>query len=277
MSEKSKPDQSTDAGLPSSWEGMLEEASATSKVPVETRAQVAGAIAVRGAERQESRDELIERLRIEPKYGECLDTLRHYGFLTEESINLPSLEMVLSAFTQEKLEIAGSFRKPTLLIIPNNSFTAKVKAMNAHKYGRHIDDIWVDSAYGKSDLSDKITGWRVAMVEGKHEADSYEGDRMDLTLKTRIKNRKYSRRPGENGMDRNTYISLMMDAVRKGTPVDQAQFTILDDDSILSESEMPFAGFDQFHRRPDFLKCATNACDDFTIFRSSVEADLMAA
>lgn len=229
--------------------------------------------------------ELIRQLNLEAQFGERFNTLKHYGFLTENGeakegdIQSPSFEKAMSAFKPEELEIASNFQKPTLLLIPETSFEAKVKAMDTHKQGMQENDTYVNEIYTDSDSdsgSDKITGWRAVIVDGAQEMEAYEGDKLDLRFDKRIEARKASRKSGEKGMDRHRYALLMMEAIRNGNPVDKGLYTLLDDDPALSDSSyVPFADFIPDSRRVGFGAFLPDCVSVNARLRSSVGGDVL--
>ena len=229
--------------------------------------------------------ELIKKLELEAQYGERLNTLKHYGFLSEKGevkegeVKAPTYEEAMATFKPEELEIASRFQKPTLLLIPETSFAAKVKAINAHKQGMQKNDTYVNEIYSKTDSgSDKITGWRAVIVDGAQEMESYEGDKLDLRFDKRIQARKAARKEGEKGMDRHRYALLMMEAIRNGNPVDKELYTLLDDDpalSDLSDSDVPSAYFGPSDRRVSFYWNRPVNVGGCARFRSSVGGDVL--
>ncbi|HEC20937.1 MAG TPA: hypothetical protein ENI70_00280, partial [Candidatus Peregrinibacteria bacterium] len=153
--------------------------------------------------------ELAEQL--EQQYKSRLETLKHFGFLDEKSeakegdIPPPSFEKAMSTLMLEELEVASCFQELIFLLIPETSFAAKVKAIDSHKMdGQHdtfVSDIFTETDSG----SEKITGWRVVIVDGAQEMKFYRGDDAERTLEERIKKRKAYRKPSEKGMDRHKY------------------------------------------------------------------------
>ncbi len=264
------------------------ESRLTKLVGAETRPKLEKTLEAEGdkpvadAEQTESADvaELVKKLNLETQYGKRLDTLKHYGFLNESGkvkegdIAQPSFEKAMGTFKPEELEIASNFQKPTLLLIPETSFKAKVKAMDSHKQGMQENDTYVHHIYGETDSgSDKITGWRAVIVDGAQEMESYEGDKLDLRFDKRIEQRKAARKEGEKGMDRHRYALLMMEAIRNGNPIDKELYTLLDDDSALSDSRVPFARFSPRSRRVVFDWSKPDDVYDLARFRSSVVGD----
>jgi len=227
--------------------------------------------------------ELIKGLNLEAQYGECLSTLKHYGFLAENGevkegdVQPPTLEKTISIFKPEELEIASHFQKPVLLLIPETSFTAKVRAMNSHKQKVQKNDAFVDCAYAQTDSSvDKIIGWRVIIADGAQEMRAHKDTRPDLHFGARIMIRKGVRKiPYEKGMDRHKYILLMMDAIRSGKPIDKKSRTILDDDPVLCDSQVPNAGFDPEDRNVHFGWSIPISTSKTYCFRSSVGGDVL--
>lgn len=227
--------------------------------------------------------ELVKKLDLEAQYGKKFDTLKHYGFLTESGetkegdVQLPTFEKAMSTFKPEEMEIASYYQKPTLLLIPETSFAAKVKALNANKDAiKKISAYVFAKIYSETDSgSEKITGWRAVIVDGAQEMEAYDGDNVDLSFGERVKNRKEARRSGEKGMDRHRYILLMMEAIRNGDPVDKDSFTLLDDDPAFSHFIVPRASFSPSGQLALFdwqepYHVASNAR-----FRSSVGGDVI--
>ncbi|MBU1092749.1 hypothetical protein KJ836_03740 [Patescibacteria group bacterium] len=226
--------------------------------------------------------ELVNKLELEAQYSERLNTLKHYGFLDESgeakegNVKVPTYEEAMATFKPEELEIASNFQKPTLLLIPETSFEAKVKAMDAHKQGMQENNTYVNEIYSETDSgSDKITGWRAAIVDGAQEMKAYEGDKLDLRFDKRIEARKATRKEGEKGMDRHRYALLMMEAIKNGNPVDKELYTLLDDDSALSDSNVPGANFYPAVRRVRFYWYDPDGVSGDARFRSSVGGDVL--
>jgi len=220
--------------------------------------------------------------KLELQYDERLETLKHYGFLSESGeakegdIPPPSIEKAMSTFKLEELEIASHFQKPMLLLIPETSFAAKIKALDAHKQGMQGNDTYVNIIYTDSDSgSAKITGWRVVIADGAQEMKTYEGDDLGARGGRRIENRKKARKPGEKGMDRHKYALLMMEAIRNGDPIDKEKYTLLDDDPALRDSRVPLANFHPDYREVNFNASNPGVVDDLARFRSSVGGDVL--
>jgi len=223
----------------------------------------------------------VKKLKLKSQYSERLITLQHYGFLAEAGkskegdVTVPSYEKAMSTFKPEELEIASRFQKPVLLLVPETSFAAKVKALDAHKQGIQEGDTYVNDIYTDSDSgSEKITGWRVFIVDGAQEMETYEGDNLDLRFDKRIKNRKTARKPDEKGMDRHRYALLMMEAIKNGDPVDKRLYILLDDDPALSASYVPRALFGLGVRGVSFGCNNPDLITDNARFRSSVGGDV---
>ena len=221
--------------------------------------------------------ELDRQLNLEAQYFERLDTLKHYGFLTENGetregdVPVPSYEKALSTFKPEELEIANHFQKPMLLLVPETSFAAKIQALDAHRQRMQQNYTYVDEIFSRTDVSSgKIVGWRAVIVDSAKEMESYEGDILYLEFNKRIENRKAARRPGEKGMDRHRYALLMMEAIRNGDPVDQELCTLLDDDPALSDYGVPVARFSRSCLAVDFDWASPRPLGGNARFRSSV-------
>ena len=184
----------------------------------------------------------------------------------------------MSTFKLKELKIASHFQKPTLLLIPETSFDAKIKALDAHKQGIQENETHINEVYSESDSgSDKITGWRAVIVDGAEEMEAYKGDNPDLRFDERIKNRKAARKSGEKGMDRHRYVLLMMEAIKNGDPVDKKCHTLLDDDLTLFDSDsdfgVPNASFNLRNHNVRFYLYGSSDVYRGARFRSSVGGD----
>ena len=226
--------------------------------------------------------ELIKKLDLEVQYVKRLETLRHYGFLSENGetkecdVSPPSFEKTMSMFKPEELDIARHFQKPVFLLIPETSFSAKVQALNAYKQGIQKKDTYVHDNYIRTDSgSHKIIGWRAVIVDGAQEIEPYEGDLLHLRDSERIKNRQNVRKPNEKGMDRHKYILLMMEAISNGDPIDKKVITLLDDDPAFTASYLPKAKFYLAFNQVCFTWCDPPYFYDYGRFRSSVGGDIL--
>ena len=219
---------------------------------------------------------LAKKLNLDEQYSERLTTLKEFGFLKEDKVKTPSFEEAMSTFKPEELEIASHFQKPTLLLVPENSFETKVKSLNGYNDGMMLDETYIDRNYFYSDSgSDQIVGWRVVIVDGANEMEAYEGDDLKAKLGERVESKKNSRKSGEKGMDRHRYVMLMMEAIRNNNPVDQKSHTILDDDPALTHCFVPFSGFDTGYHEVSFYQSHPNLVDSNMFLRSSVGGDVL--
>jgi len=219
----------------------------------EQHARFAELAKVIGDLRKNATDRIVrpkKKLKLETQYYGCLETLEYYGFLNgsgevgEDDIPPPSYEEAKTTFKPNELAIARGFQKPILLLIPEISLEALVKATDAHKQIEQGSDTVITYSTYTDSRSDKITGWRAVIVDGAHEMEAYDGNQPDLKSDERIEVRKAARKKGEKGMDRYKYALLMMDAVRNGKPIDGNLYTVLDDDPVILDLwRVPIAGF----------------------------------
>ena len=225
-------------------------------------------------------DRLAKELNLKAQYVRRLNILRHYDLIgegaefNEDNIAPPSYEAVVAGFKPEELEIATRFIQPMLLIIPETSLAFKVKVLSACKEKVLKHETYINEDYRVTDTGPgKITGWRAVIVESAPEIQPYEGDNVNATFDERIKQRKATRQTYEKGMDRHRYCLLMMEAVRDGHPVDKKLFTLLDDDTALSETKVPAADFDPNN---EWIRFNWRYPDDVNVcarFRPSVGGD----
>ena len=85
-----------------------------------------------GSERE--KEKLAESLNFHKQYLDRLDTLAAFGFTgfngapKEGDAPVPEIQETFDSFTPEQLKLASTFQEPTLLLVPENSFGAKVAA-----------------------------------------------------------------------------------------------------------------------------------------------------
>lgn len=225
--------------------------------------------------------ELIKLLNLETQYVERLDTLWRFGFLAESGdtkkgdIAPPDFEKVLAGFKPEELEIAKNYQKPVLLLVPENSFSAKVAAIDSHRV-HNQSATYLDPVYGNTDSgSEKITGYRAWVVDGAQEMGLYKGDDVGLELADRIRNRKSARKPYEKGIDRHIFIMLMMESIKNGEPIDQESYTLLDDDFALSADCIPAGVWERNGHAVSFGWVSHDGISPDVRLRSSVGGDVL--
>lgn len=138
-------------------------------------------------------------------------------------------------------------------------------------------DCYAEIIY-KDSGSDEITGWKAMIVDGAIDMSVKDGDDLRLTLEDRIQTRKVAQKPGERGMDRHPYAMLMLEALRKGEPIDNFdngyRCTLLDCDPANSETRAPYAFWDPGFRRVHFDWHRPGSPEVHTRFRSVVGGDV---
>ncbi len=234
------------------------------------------------------RTELVRKIGLREQYSERLKVLKHFHFLTKKlgtrtgDAPTPSFYEVAKTFSLEMLELADTFQEPTLLLVPETYFYAKTRAVDVYTTIKNQGRISVDEIYNEAKLfseSDpdfrKTAGWRACLVEGAHDMKVKEDDNANLSLGERLENRKASLRPNEKGMDRNTYIMLMMGAMKKGEPLDQDTHTLLEDDPARSVDKIPEVYWDYDYNFVNFGWDDPSEVREKARFRSSVGGDVL--
>lgn len=182
---------------------------------------------------------IIDRLRLVDQYGNYLDTLDRSGFLRDVSGSVevcnepPSFDAVIKSLMTRELKISTEFQQPKLIIRPEINMRAKIQAIDANlpDNGRTMPGseavTQVNESFSDIDAgSQMVTGWRSFIVDGAREMEPYEGDPINRTLKDRIGWGKAGLRLGENFIDPDTYLMLVMEAIKNGEPIDQSTYTI---------------------------------------------------
>lgn len=204
------------------------------------------------------------------QYKKRIETLNFFGL---NDIRFPYYETVIKSFTKEELELAKTFQEPTLLLIPECSFQRKIEAINNHKTMPNQKDCYVDEIYNPPKENNAISCYRAMIAEGAKEMNMKEGDNLNFILLDRIQDRKANRKTYEKGMDRNSYAILMMEALKKGDPIDVNGWTLLDNDEANSMACVPFALWGYGNDRVRFSADDSFEQFDGALFRSSVGGD----
>jgi hypothetical protein len=204
--------------------------------------------------------DIIKR-RLATQYTRCLEDLQTKGRFLDETgksrdgdAKLPSLDETIDSFTPEDLAVAGDYKDPVLLLIPENSFVAKVKALNgmnvltgtepiyartdSHSVSAWDDAVIVDDSAAKGASSpelDKITGWRAVIIKNTPEEED-EGTRTNLALGKRAEKLKDARKPGEKGMNRHIVAILAIRNNNMSANNSSGSNVLLDGERIKSES-----------------------------------------
>lgn len=235
--------------------------------------------------KEEPLPEYLNESDFRQQYDSRIKELIYFGLLNKDGLTKddnvapPELEKVVESFSPAEIEIAKTYQLPVLLLIPETSFSALINAIYTHPLKKKIETKIDRLFYYHDKESDKITGWRVAIVEGTRILSGYEGDLQYsenfALVKNRIVKRKKDRLPGERGMNRQKYALLAMESLLTGKPIDNIGATILDDDPLLSNSFIPYAKLE--NSDPDairlYLSRETCDCDDGALFRSTVGGD----
>lgn len=236
---------------------------------------------VKAALSPDAPQKLIESM--EQGYKEFVITLKQFGFLTESGDNiegnapLPNCEQIVKAFTPEKIKTAIHFDEPTLILIPETSFAAKIEAFKAHKPEK-VNNIVVNPYYLQNDAgSGKITGWRASIMDGcRDKLSTDDGDDRYRRLSGRMDIRKKSIRPksSKKGMDKDKWLMLMMaKLIQSGCPIDRHSATILDNDTGTKEGLVMIGFFDGDRGSANLICQADTQMNLDGRFRSSVDGD----
>lgn len=207
------------------------------------------------------------------QYAEAVTTLRRFGFAGDV---VPAFEAIQGAFNAEKREAISGFREPALILVPNVSFEAKVRAIGAS--GIASRTCVNESVFGsvcKDEGQEQTTFWQPVVIESEQEMDTASFDDPSLTLRDRIDAVRGNCSAHVSGIDRDRYAILMMHALRKGKPIDCRTWTILDRDSALDGSTVPHGGWDVHRVR--FDRCCVDDVSEGARFRFSVVGDVLGA
>jgi hypothetical protein len=120
-------------------------------------------------------------------YAESCETAREI----DPSVNLRSIKDLYRVFIDldpEKVKEILKMQKPTLLVVPKNSFKTKINSINAHKKFPHQEDSYVnpypDSPYRTVFSPDKIV---ISVVDGEPHMPHIQGIASDSAWPDRKK------------------------------------------------------------------------------------------
>jgi len=215
-----------------------------------------------------------EYLRLEEGYAEALETQKLYQLLKTRE-KAPDFGQVLKTFTPEMLAAAQNFQHPWLILITKGrSFNDLIAATNDHKTMPDQNDVHVDEMY-KKHASKKPEQWGAHIIEAPTNVDVQDFDDVILTLGERLKRfTQYKKSAKVGGMDRFKCAHLMMQALKEGRPIDDKSWTMLDEDSTLSESRVPGADWSPYARRVRFGWSHPGDRNGRDKFRRSVGGDV---
>ncbi len=229
---------------------------------------------------------LIEKLKLRKQYAENLLILEDFGYpfdpeeKNEDEAPVPSYGQVIGSFTPEQLELASTFLKPTLLLVPENSFQSKIDALDVNLMEGQIETQASADFFKTDSSSSRIVGWRATIVNGEPDWEYNWGYEADQHFGTEVELWKKNREPGIKSIDRNAYAMLMMKGLQNGQPIDQYGCTLLADDPVLSKSHVPTAqwlpiggGFPG--SRVSFFKKSAHDFDPSAHIRFSVGGDVV--
>jgi hypothetical protein len=232
---------------------------------------------------------LINRLGLVDQYKDRLDTLDSFAFLRDTSrpmevdIQPPSYEAIIKSLRARELKISTGFQKPTLIIRPEISMRTKIRAIDANlpDNGRFMSGseaiTQVNESFSDIDAGpETVAGWRSFIVDGAREMEPYIGDSTDKTFKDRISWRQAGFGLGENDIDPDTYLMLVMEAIKNGHPIDQDTYTLFSRYNPDNSVPRIFLGkWSKYYKRPILSWDAPLHNDPRARFRSSVGGRLI--
>lgn len=188
----------------------------------------------------------------------------------------PTLEAVEKVFTPEQKEAIALLRNPKLLFVPHVSFAAKIRAINERGFApcNTYVNKRVFGSVSEEGKKEQASSVRPVIVETQHEMDLAAYDDTRVILKDRIATYKRNKSSKVCGIDRDTYALLQLHALRRGNPIDQETWTILDTDEVSEENTViPVGNWNDvqgtFGRYPAGLRCVSAR------FRSLVKGDVL--
>lgn len=190
--------------------------------------------------------ECAKSLRLEEGYAEIVATQKFFELISAGE-EVPDFGKVLRTFTPEMLEAARDFQEPTLILpTKGRSFSDLIAATNGHRTMPGLKDsslsgIYFDGTFNAY-ASQKPELWRAYIIEGAVDMGIHGFDDGNLQFGYRLQ--RYANHKivnGLGGVDRWKYMSLMMQALKNGRPIDSKFLTILDEDPAVPPPGMSCA------------------------------------
>jgi len=141
----------------------------------------------------------------------------------------PTMEEAISTLqaklTKEQKEVIAQMKNPVLLVKPITTCKRFAENLNSVKkiVFNNRESEWAENEKDAK-ITDKITGWEVGFVEGEQELDGKEGILGDLI--TEWQNGNLAKK-GSKLITSNEYMLLMSKSIRKGTPIDKENWSVL--------------------------------------------------
>lgn len=253
-----------------------------------TRSSIRDCMSVAEAEAAETAwvsqtSEAIQALKLAEQYQSRLLTLKHYDYLNESGDveyadePIPSFERFMRSFTSEQLEAAMKFiGDPILLLVPQTSFYSKVQILDWHR----LEDQKTSFYNHRVDTtgSPRIAGWQAVIINGERDVTPTKDDNLDGTFASQVEARyAFNRRHGLSGTDRDIYMMLMMEALRKGEPIDQQTSTLLDGDKGMLGLgyDIPYATWYPIPQYLRFSWLSPSGLSPGVRFRSTVKGNIL--
>jgi hypothetical protein len=182
--------------------------------------------------------------KLAPGYEKMIGALRNFGILDvggatkEGDAHLPTFEQAMASLSPEDFKFASTFKKPTLLLVPNTSFNSKIRAIRgkASTGGiQGLEDIKVHPllhSFGEQG-PEKITRWNISIVEGASTADF----QLYADLVTHLQYRNEQKDPIDAGMNLQKYLMLLMVTSNNGG-IDREEMTLIERDILLRSDQV---------------------------------------
>jgi len=179
-------------------------------------------------------EELKDAIKIAQQYDGTMENLKGGDLYNPEKPiegdkKAPTQEEVIntlqSKLTKEQKEVIAQMKNPVFLVKPITTCKRFVKNLNSVKKigfsSRETE--WTENEKDAK-ITDKITGWEVGFAEGERELDGKEGILGDLI--TEWQNGNLAKK-GAKLVTNNEYMLLMSKSIRKGTPIDKENWSVL--------------------------------------------------
>jgi len=179
-------------------------------------------------------EEVKEAVKIGLGYNEAMENLKGGNLYNPENPvkgdkKAPTLEEVIntlqSKLTMEQKEVIAQMKNPVLLVKPITAWKRFAENLNsATKIGYNgRGSEWTENEK-EAKITDKITGWEIGFAEGEQELEGKPGILGDLI--TEWQNGLQSKK-GAKLVTNNEYMLLMARSIKKGTPIDKTNRSIL--------------------------------------------------
>jgi len=179
-------------------------------------------------------EELKDAIKIVQQYGGAMQNLKGGDLYNPEKPikgdkKAPTQKEVIrilrEKLTKEQKEVIAQMKNPVLLVKPITAWRRFAENLNSvQKIVSNTRELEWTGNEKDAKITNKITGWEVGFAEGEQELDGKHGILGDLITEWQSGNLA---KKGAKLVTNNEYMLLMAKSIKKGTPIDKVNWSVL--------------------------------------------------